>query len=174
MILSRFLFRRGDKTFEVLVQKKWNRDDVESAVQKEKKATPLFLEEDDLISGNDVFALDIFLMQQNGMHLGGKNMLNLLEVDKEQLKKNIESEIRRLATKLRTAYHFREILPMKAVLVTLEGIADGLEEFGYENALPETVRKELLSFAHILSPQKKNDILLVLLQDWENFLENNQ
>ncbi len=171
MITSRFLFQRGDTLFEVLVSKKWNKESLQLAKISTKKAIPLFLEEDDFQVGGDAFALDFFLMKKTGKHLWGENILKIINVSKKKLRGNIESEVRRLATKVRAAYFYKEGIPITPLVSTLSGISEGLTELGLNEALPNDFIKEIKSITGIFSPIKRSAPLLTLLQRWEDFLE---
>lgn len=169
-MISHFSFRRGEKIFEVFVAEKWDTKNISATVQSIKKATPLFLEIDDFSKGHEAFALDFLLMKKNGKHLSGKNIIETLSINTGRLKNNIESEVRRLATKLRTSYFFSEYISSKTLLVTLSGIAQGLEYLGHTNPFPKKVEQEVVQIKNIFSPQKQSDALLTLLQEWEDFL----
>ena len=165
-MLSRFIFYKGKRCFEVMVEQRWTPELLQQTKIQTKNAWPLFLEKDDFTLGNDAFALDFFLMQETGEHLSGDNLLSGIKINKQALKLATEVEIRKLAASLRFAYFYRQSAPTKALEATLAGIILALEYLGHTTAEVRLASK----LKAIFTPRVSTAELLQLLQKWEDLL----
>jgi hypothetical protein len=171
MIISRFTFTRGTEVFEVIVAEKWSPDLLKTVELHNKAASILLLETDDLQLGQDVFALDYFLMKQTGNLLEGEDLLKSLKINDSSLRHCLENEVRRLAARTREAFLLSRNIPAKSVMLTLGGIASALEYLGIKNPLTDDEKQNITSVKGAFSARSRSAAVLELLQKWEDLLE---
>ncbi|MEK6963497.1 MAG: hypothetical protein AABX70_03665 [Nanoarchaeota archaeon] len=90
----------------VVVVKRLGFDVLEKAYEEAQKINPLplFLTEEEILDGLDVFPLEYFTMQQTHTLLYGKDMFSELEFSKEDIRRQLEFEFRSKLIQLRESY----------------------------------------------------------------------
>lgn len=90
----------------VVIVKRLGFDILEKAYEEAQKINPLplFLTEEEILDGLDVFPLEYFTIQQTHTLLYGKDLFSELEFSKEDIRRQLEFEFRSKLIQLREGY----------------------------------------------------------------------
>ncbi len=166
-MISRFTFKKGPRVFEVLVAKNWTSSKLKEVKIKTENAFPIFLEEDDFKKGADVFALDFLVMRNEYKLLEGEDTVLNIEINKEDLRRALETEVRRLLASARQAYFKKISLDTEDIVVTLTGLVYGLEYLNIKEIDQQSVSSVFDNFLD----EKKIEVLLEILEKIEKIVD---